>query len=185
MEQDPERWYDPVPAASLGDSGGSAIPIEADPVNVEEGVPPATAPVGQDAVNPWGMSAGQHTQPWRFQPDQPQPSSTAERRPVSQPATQASSSSGRAEPPPVPGRGPVRLSDGADARFKDTALWRALCAFWWFVQKVNTTVIALLWVAFLLFAAVYVGAYVIKYVQLVILRSAAGSAGIMASGGLA
>ena len=193
VEQDPERWYDPVPAASLGDSGGSAVPIEAEPVNVEEGVPPATAPVGQDAVNPWGMSAGQHTQPWRFQADQPQPSTAADaatasssgRRPALGPSGEASSSSGHTEPAPVPGRGPVRLGDGADARFKDTAFWRALCAVWWFVQKVNTTVIALLWVAFLLFATVYVGAYVVKYVQLVVLRSAAGSAGIIASGGLA
>ena len=68
-------------------AGGSAVPIEADPVNVEEGVPPATAPVGQDAVNPWGMSAGQHTQPWRFQADQPQSSTAA--------ATAVSSSSHR------------------------------------------------------------------------------------------
>ena len=181
-----------MPATSLGDAGGSAVPIEVEPVNVEEGVPPATAPVGQDAVNPWGMSAGQHTQPWRFQADQPQPStaaatavSSSSHQPAAGSAAEAGSTSGRAAPAPVPGRGPVRLSDGADARFKDTAVWRALCAVWWFVQKVNTTVIALLWVAFLLFATVYVGAYVVKYVQLVVLRSAAGSAGIIASGGLA
>jgi hypothetical protein len=197
VEENPERWYDPDPAASLGDAGGSAVPIETEPVNSEEGVPPARPRLGEDDVNPWGMSAGQHTQPWRFRPDEPseQTSSASQNGnasssrgtgSASEPAEACAGPSGRDEAaPPVPGSGPVRLSDGADARFKDTAVWRALCAFWRFLQKVNTTVIAVLWVAVLVFALIYVVSFVVRYVQLVLLRSAAGSAGVIARGGLA
>ena len=197
VEEDPQRWYDPIPAASLGDSGGSAIPIETEPVNSEEGVPSARPRLAEDDVNPWGMSAGQHTQPWRTRPDEslgqtsaaPQngvASSSADARPASEPAAVPAGSSQRDEAAaPVPGSGPVRLSDGADARFKDTAVWRAVCAVGRFLQKVNTTVIAGLWVAFLVFALIYVGSFVVRYIQLLLLRSAAGSAGVIARGGLA
>ena len=193
VRENPERWYDPVPAASLPDSGGSAIPIETEPVNSEEGVPPTRPRVGEDDVNPWGMSAGQHTQPWRFRQDESSgqtstasqngdASSSADTRFASEPAGSARRDEAAAPPP---GSGPVRLSDGAGARFKDTTAWRALCALGRFLQKVNTTVIAMLWVAFLVFALVYVVSFVVRYVQLVLLRSAAGSAGIIARGGLA
>ena len=198
VEENPDRWYDLVPAASLSDTGGSAIPIETEPVNSEEGVPPARPRLGEDGVNPWGMSAGQHTQPWRFRPDEPSEqtstaaaqngavSSSTDTLSASEPTAGPAGSSGRDEAaPPVPGNGPVRLSDGADARFKHTAVWRALCAFWRFLQKANTTVIAVLWVAVLVFALIYVVSFVVRYVQLVLLRSAAGSAGIIARGGLA
>lgn len=166
------RWTDPLPADNdrRGDAGGSAVPC-----NAEEGVPPAEPTLGEDFLEPFGMSEGLHTQPIHYTADSAA-AVEAQPAPRSRPQSTEEPRSGFQSAADALGQRLV-LSDGSHVQWEAPVWWRAIGAVKSALARVVTTVVAVAWGAFMVSALLWVCYYAVGFVAMQLLSSVTGSVG--------
>lgn len=167
---DDMRWTDPLPADNDrgGDAGGSAVPI-----NVEEGAPPAEPALGEDFLEPFGMSEGLHTQPIHCVADSAEP---VQAQPAPRSRSTAGPLSGFQSAAGASGQRLV-LSDGSHVQWEAPSWWRAIAAVKSVLARVVTTAVAVAWGAFMVSALLWVCYYVVGFVAMQLLPLVTGSVG--------
>lgn len=146
------------------------------PVNIEEGASPAEPPIGEDFLQPFGMSEGQHSQPIHYTTDSAASAEAPSAPPPRPQSAPAGPPSGSQSAGSTPGQRLV-LSNGSAVQWKAPRWWEVIGSVKSVLARVVTTVVAVAWVAILVGVFLWLCRFVIGFIALQLLPSVVGSVG--------